>query len=198
MAFDNPQTLFLASASPRRRDILTQLGFQVQVQSVNIDESRQSNESPRDYCVRLALQKNQAAVDRFQPDLPVIAADTIVVLGDETLGKPTDRETVIRTLTRLSDNVHQVITAVAVYHQDRVLHDDQVSEVHMAPIDSDWIASYADSEEPYDKAGAYGIQGAVGRWIKCINGSYSGIMGLPVYETTRLLTGLDIMSGKTL
>ena len=187
-------TLCLASASPRRRELLQQLGFQVQVKAVDIDESRQRHESPLDYCVRLAVQKNQTAVSRFQPELPVVTADTIVVQGDETLGKPKDRDDVIATLQRLSNNQHQVITAVAVHFQDQRIHDYQISQVCFAAIHHDWILAYADTREPYDKAGAYGIQGAAARWIKSITGSYSGIMGLPLFETARLLSKLDIMS----
>lgn len=189
-----PATLYLASASPRRRELLQQLGFQVQVNAVDIDETRDPDEPPLDYCVRLAVQKNQAAVSRFQPGLPVVTADTIVVLGDETLGKPNNRDAVIDTLLRLSDNQHQVITAIAVHHQGQLLHDYQISQVCFDAIHGDWISAYADSREPYDKAGAYGIQGAAARWIKSITGSYSGIMGLPLFETARLLSKLDIMS----
>jgi len=191
-------TLCLASASPRRRELLQQLGFQVQVQAVDIDESRNQKESPLDYCVRLAVEKNQAAVSRFQPKVPVVTADTIVVLGNETLGKPKDRDAVMTTLQRLSDTEHAVITAVAVQHQGQVFHDHQISQVRFARIDSDWIFAYADSEEPYDKAGAYGIQGLAGRWIESITGSYSGIMGLPLYETAQLLSKLGVMSNNQL
>ncbi|KAA3641139.1 MAG: septum formation inhibitor Maf [Proteobacteria bacterium] len=194
MSKGQQQTLCLASASPRRRELLAQLGFQVQVQAVTLDESRQAREKPLDYCVRLALQKNHLAVATYQPSLPVVSADTIVVLSEQTLGKPKDRAAVLATLQRLSGTEHQVITAVAVHHQGQVLHDSQISQVRFAPIDERWLSAYADSEEPYDKAGAYGIQGSAGRWIESITGSYSGIMGLPLFETARLLTKLDIMS----
>lgn len=191
-------TLFLASASPRRLELLQRLGFQVQVKAVDIDESRLRHELPMDYCVRLAVQKNQTAVSRFQPTLPVVTADTIVVLDGETLGKPKNREDVIATLQRLSNNQHQVITAVAVHYQGQRIHDYQSSQVCFSAIHHDWISAYADSREPYDKAGAYGIQGAAARWIKSITGSYSGIMGLPLFETARLLSKLDIMSNDQL
>jgi len=186
-------TLCLASASPRRRELLAQLGFSVQVQTVDIDESRHQDEPPLDYCVRLAVQKNQVAVDRFAPNMPVITADTIVVLGDDTLGKPKDRDAVIATINRLSNTEHQVITAVAVSHQGRLVQNHQISQVHFATVDCDWLSAYADSQEPYDKAGAYGIQGSAARWIKSITGSYSGIMGLPLFETAQLLSKLDLM-----
>lgn len=184
----------LASASPRRRDLLQQMGLAVHVQAVDIDETRHYTESPQEYCVRLAVEKNQTAVERFKPSLPVIAADTIVVLGDQTLGKPRDRAEVIKTLEQLSGQSHQVITAVAVAHQGQLLFDYQISKVCFAPIDGNWIQAYADTAEPYDKAGAYGIQGAAACWIATISGSYSGIMGLPLFETARLLRQLDIIA----
>lgn len=190
--------LCLASASPRRRELLIQLGCQVQVQPIVMDESRQKDEPPADYCVRLALAKNRLAVSQFNPALPVISADTIVVLDNETLGKPKDKKTVVATLQRLSGVEHQVMTAIAVYHHGEMIHDIQISRVQFAELDESWISAYANTEEPYDKAGAYGIQGTAGRWIETITGSYSGIMGLPLFETARLLTKLDIMSDKTL
>ncbi len=147
--------ILLASASPRRYELLSQLGFQVLVKPVDIDESRYSDESPAIYCQRLAIEKNQVAVKRFgqlQP-MAIVTADTIVVVGDKTLGKPKNTEQVISTLKQLSA-----------------------------------------TDEALDKAGGYGIQGAAGRWIISIKGSYSGIMGLPLYETSQLLTKLDIMT----
>lgn len=194
MVTESSQILFLASASPRRRQLLGQLGFEVQVQAVDMDESRHEGESPEAYCVRLALDKNQLAVSRYQPTLPVVTADTIVVMDNDTLGKPENRQAVIETLNRLSDNTHQVITAVAIHHRGEVVHDRNISRVQFGAIDPNWITVYADSKEPYDKAGAYGIQGSAGRWIKSINGSYSGIMGLPLYETAQLLSQLGLMS----
>lgn len=193
MTVTDVQTLCLASASPRRRALLEQLGFGVEVNAVDIDESRKTAESPLAYCVRLAVQKNHTAVSRFQPNQPVVSADTIVVLADETLGKPKDRDDVIATLERLSDTEHTVITAVAVHHAGQLLHDYQISRVSFAPINENWLSAYADTAEPYDKAGAYGIQGAAARWIKTISGSYSGIMGLPLFETAQLLSKLDLM-----
>lgn len=190
----NPVSICLASASPRRRDLLHQLGLVVHVQAVDIDETRRHGESPQDYCVRLAMQKNRTAVERFNPTQPIVAADTIVVLGDQTLGKPLNREAVIQTLKQLSGQCHQVMTAVAVSHRGHALYDLQISEVCFAPIDDKWIQAYADTEEPYDKAGAYGIQGAAACFIATISGSYSGIMGLPLFETARLLRQLDIIA----
>ncbi len=190
----NPVSVFLASASPRRRDLLHQLGLAVHVQAVDIDETRTHGESPQDYCVRLAVEKNRAAVERFKPTLPVISADTIVLLDDQTLGKPDNRDAVIKTLKQLSGQCHQVMTAVAVSHREHILFDYQTSEVCFAPIDDNWIQAYAGTTEPYDKAGAYGIQGAAARWIATISGSYSGIMGLPLFETARLLRQLDIIA----
>lgn len=191
----NPEIL-LASASPRRYELLTQLGFQVLVKPVDIDESRCSDESPAAYCQRLAIEKNQAAVKRFAGQQPVaiVTADTIVAVGDKTLGKPRNSEQVMATLKQLSGGRHLVLTAVCVSYGDQFETCLQTSEVTFAELDAGWLRSYAATDEPLDKAGGYGIQGAAGRWISAINGSYTGIMGLPLYETSQLLTKLDIMT----
>lgn len=192
---ENPEIL-LASASPRRYELLRQLGFQVLVKPVDIDESRYSNETPAEYCQRLAIEKNQVAVKRFagQHAMAIVTADTIVAVGDKTLGKPKNSEQVMATLNQLSAGTHLVLTAVCVSYGNQSYACLQTSEVTFAELDTDWLKSYAATDEPLDKAGAYGIQGAAGRWITSIKGSYTGIMGLPLYETSQLLTKLDIMT----
>lgn len=188
--------ILLASASPRRYELLTQLGFKVLVKPVDIDESRYPDESPAVYCQRLAIEKNQIAVERFIAHQPIaiVTADTIVVKGDITLGKPKNSEQVVATLKQLSGGIHSVLTAVCVSYGNRSVSCLQTSEVTFAELDDAWLTSYAATDEPLDKAGGYGIQGSAGRWISFIKGSYSGIMGLPLYETAQLLTKLDIMA----
>lgn len=173
---------------------MQQLGFSVQVKPVDIDESRYITETPVAYCQRLAWEKNQAAVSRFGSKNIILTADTIVAMADTTFGKPCNSQEVIQSLTQLSGNRHRVMTAVCVSHGANELSCLQTSEVTFADLDCDWLQRYAMTDEPLDKAGGYGIQGSAGRWIKSIYGSYSGIMGLPLYETSQLLTKLDIMT----
>ena len=125
--------------------------------------------------------------------LPLLAADTTVILQGDVLGKPIDREHAIDMLSRLSGTTHQVHTAVALWHDGQLHQDVSVSQVRMRHLDADDIARYCDSGEPFGKAGAYGIQGLAGTFIAHLSGSYTGVMGLPVFETAQLLRRVGIL-----
>lgn len=183
---NNTQQLILASQSPRRKQLLLQIGIKPICQPVDIDESIESGEKPLKYCRRLASEKAQVAWDKSSKKLVVLGSDTIVVLNGHALGKPIDENDAMKMLEKLSGQTHQVITAVAMINarHKQVIHS--ISNVCFARIDGNEIKNYVQSQEPMDKAGSYAIQGYAAKWIKSISGSYSGIMGLPLYETAQL------------
>lgn len=181
-------TLILASASPRRRELLKQLAVPFKVAPADIDEIIAPDESPRDFVQRMALEKALAGYVRGGSLLPALGSDTIVLLKGEILGKPVSRSDAMAMLTGLSGQVHHVYSAVAVVQEaGKVLETLNVTEVTFGDLPADWITQYCKSEEPMDKAGAYAVQGGAGQYIRCINGSYSGVMGLPLFETAVLL-----------
>lgn len=192
--------IYLASASPRRHELLTQIGLAHTVLKVPAppgeDEPQHPGEPAEIYVQRTARDKAQRAeqwiVTQDLPALPILAADTTVVLRGEVLGKPTDREHAIQMLSRLSGSTHHVHTALALCHQGKLYEAVSVSEVRMRQLDDPEIARYCDSGEPYGKAGAYGIQGLAGTFIEHLSGSYTGVMGLPVHETALLLRHVGI------
>ena len=178
-------TLLLASSSPRRREILNALGLRFSVQVNEIDECPLPDESPEQLVLRLAQAKASAAVcghDEF-----AIGADTTVVLDSEVLGKPVDRSDAIAMLLRLSGRSHQVLTAVALRGPLGVETALSRTRVSFREIRRDEALAYWQSGEPRDKAGAYGIQGLGGLFVSGIEGSYSGVVGLPIFETAELL-----------
>ncbi len=185
-------SLHLASASPRRAELLRNLGLEFTVGGVDIDEIRQPGESPHDMVLRLAIEKATEAVT--DADI-VIGSDTAVVLGDEVFGKPVDQEHCLRMLAALSGRSHQVMTAVAVKLDGTVRTGVSTTNVRFREFGRDEALAYWQSGEPCDKAGAYGIQGLGGVFVEAIEGSYSGVVGLPVYETAILLAnaGLPIL-----
>ena len=180
--------LHLASASPRRRDILTAIGIKHTHAGVDIDESRHPGESPVAMVRRLAREKAEAATS----DLPVLGADTVVVLGDTVFGKPTSADDALSMLGALSGKVHRVMTAVAINQDGATAVDMSDTEVRFRDIDPDEALAYWHSGEPAGKAGAYAIQGIGGVFVESIEGSYSGVVGLPVFETARLLATVGI------
>jgi len=193
---DSPAPLlYLASASPRRRELLLQVGLAHEVLRVPAppgeDEPQLPGESAADYVRRTAREKAQRGLQWMRaqglPALPVLAADTTVILRGEVLGKPADRNDALRILERLSDTEHEVHTAVALADGDRLHEGLSVTRVRMRATSPAERARYCDSGEPYGKAGAYGIQGLASAFIAHISGSYSGVMGLPLYETAGLL-----------
>jgi len=181
--------VYLASASPRRRELLTQLGVRYEVLRVAVDETPRSGEGPSDLVCRLAVAKVQAGLAaRPTGGVPVLAADTAVALGDELFGKPADRADCARMLSRLAGRTHAVWSAVAVADGERERVELSRSAVTFRALAPEEIAAYWDTGEPADKAGGYAIQGRGAQFIADLRGSYSGVMGLPLFETARLLT----------
>lgn len=181
--------VILASASPRRSALLQQIHIPHRVQAVDIDESQLRGEAPADYVGRLAAAKAQALWQRLSMEerLPVLGADTTVALGEAIFGKPQDREDGIRMLAELSGRTHRVYTAVALYSAGGLESRLSVSEVTFRALSSAEREAYWASGEPRDKAGGYAVQGLGAAFITRIEGSYSGVMGLPLAETAELL-----------
>jgi len=185
--------IFLASSSPRRRELLEQIGVSHQVVEVRVDEALHPREAPELYVVRLALAKAQAG-HTICSDWPVLGADTAVVIDGTILGKPRDRADGLAMLTRLSGRTHHVYTGVALVDVEGVAQTRlSVSAVSFRVLDEAECAAYWDSGEPADKAGGYAVQGLGAIFIERLEGSYSGVMGLPLFETAALLRGGDTL-----
>ncbi len=196
--------VYLASQSPRRRQLLAQIGVAHELLLAGADEDAEALEAervgelPAAYVERVTLAKLAAARARLQrsgkPAAPILCADTTVALGRRILGKPRDADDAVATLQALSGRTHRVLTAVAVASGKRRWFAVNVSHVHFAAIPPQAIAAYVASGEPFGKAGAYAIQSGIAAWIERIDGSHSGIMGLPLYETAQLLrrAGVDV------
>jgi septum formation protein len=194
-----PSSIYLASRSPRRRELLRQIGVTHEVltqrikseRGVDVNEDPLPGEKPRDYVVRVCRDKAESGWTRvIQRKLPlrgVLAADTTVCIGDEILGTPVDAAEAATFLARLSGREHEVLTAVAFKLVERMEVELSVTAVRFRELGGAEIDRYVASGEPMDKAGAYGIQGRAGAFITEIRGSYSGVMGLPLYETALLL-----------
>lgn len=195
----NQKKIYLASKSPRRRELLRQIGVEFELmllrsdpgRAVDVSEEVLPGEDVRDYVARVARAKGAFAynllLQRRQPLRPVLTADTTVTIDGDILGKPVDNREAVAMLERLSGRTHQVLTAVSV-HAERVAEQiTQVSNVRFAKLTPAQIKAYCATLEPYDKAGGYGIQGPAALFIEHIEGSHSGIMGLPLYETACLL-----------
>jgi len=189
--------VYLASASPRRRQLLDQLGVAHRPlladdgEDVEQLEAERRAELPADYVRRVTLAKLQAARRRLArlrlPEAPILCADTTVAAGRRILGKPRDAAEAAATLRLLAGRSHRVLTAVAVAAGRRTHLDLNVTRVHLAVLSEGSIQRYVDSGEPFGKAGAYAVQGRIAAWIDRIDGSYTGVMGLPLFETARLL-----------
>lgn len=184
--------IYLASASPRRSALLDQIGVPHRVQPVDIDETARGGEPPDQYVQRLAVLKAETLWQKLAAAQrqPVLGADTAVVLDDEILGKPRDEQDCLRMLKLLSARTHQVFTAVALRASDGCQSRVNVSEVTFRKLADEEIKRYWRSGEPADKAGAYAVQGRAALFIERIAGSYSGIMGLPLFETGELLAAV--------
>jgi septum formation protein len=178
--------LVLASASPRRREILDAAGIPFDVHPVDVDERRRADEPATVYVERVARLKASAAADHF-PDRPVLGADTIVVLQDDVLGKPADAAAAAVMLRRLAGQRHEVLTAVALAWRGDVRTATERTAVWFEPLTDAEIQAYVATGEPLDKAGAYAIQGRASRFIPRIEGSYANVVGLPVTTVLRLL-----------
>jgi septum formation protein len=191
--------IYLASKSPRRRELLRQIGIEFELLMLRNDTSRGPDvtemvlpgETAIDYVARVSLEKVAFAWSMVQNRRltvrPVLAADTTVTIDGEILGKPANREEAALMLERLSGRTHQVLTSIAVQHSDMLEQVTQVSHVRFATLSAASIKAYCNTPEPYDKAGGYGIQGLAALFVEHIDGSHSGIMGLPLYETATLL-----------
>ncbi|PHS73747.1 MAG: septum formation protein Maf [Cycloclasticus sp.] len=179
--------LVLASASPRRAELLKQIGVEFETRTVDIDEMPQVDELPENYVKRLALEKARAArLSDQQNEVLVLGSDTAVVIDGDILGKPLDKEHAQSMLRQLSGKTHQVLTSVALIgaYESCVI---SFSDVTFKILTDDEIKGYWATTEPFGKAGAYAIQGKAAKFIKRLNGSFSGVMGLPLYETSKLL-----------
>ena len=196
--------VYLASRSPRRRELLAQIGIGFELlllrddpsRGKDVDETPLPGENPHDYVLRVCHAKAEVGLLRVQqrrlPIFPVLAADTTVVLNDRIMGKPANRDEAIEMLLALSGKRHEVLTAVAVAHAGRVEQKLSASIVQFGQLTDHAARRYAMTGEPLDKAGAYAIQGHAAAFIEKIEGSYSGVMGLPLYETAELLAGFGI------
>jgi septum formation protein len=178
--------LLLASASPRRRELLAAAGFAFDAEPVDVDERREPGEPPALYVDRVARLKASAAAARY-PARPVIGADTAVVVDGDVLGKPADANDAARMLRRLAGRSHDVLTGVALAWQGRMLSEVTRTRVHMDPLSDEEIAAYAATGEPADKAGGYAIQGRASLFIPHIEGSFANVVGLPVAAVLHLL-----------
>jgi septum formation protein len=178
--------IILASASPRRSELLKQIGISHRIMAVDIDETPLANESPLTYVERVAAEKSAACQVLLNDNLPVLSADTSVICDGEIMGKPLDLDHAINMLSRLSGRSHQVYSAVSL-RGDQHWQALSISEVKFKSLSTDEIIAYWQTGEPCDKAGAYAIQGLASTFIESITGSFSGVMGLPLYETAQLL-----------
>ena len=182
--------IYLASGSPRRRELLQQIGVPFRVVGTSVDEAVRPGEVPAAYVERLAAEKAGAgrAGSRDEADVPVLAADTAVVLGGKVLGKPVDRRDAEGMLRQLSGRTHEVLTAIALLTVNGLESRISRSEVTFRSLAAQEIRDYWETGEPADKAGAYAIQGRAAVFIADLHGSYSGVMGLPLFETAELLS----------
>lgn len=190
--------VILASASPRRRELLEQIGVRAIVQSVDIDESRKPGEPVKEYVQRLAMEKAERGFSTIKNSqkLPVVGSDTIVVIDGIVLGKPEDRQQAKEMLQQLSGQKHTVLTSVAIVTEDKKVIDTSSSVVLFNKLELQEIEDYVATGEADDKAGSYAIQGLAAQFVKNLNGSFSGVMGLPLFETVQLLKqcGIDPLS----
>lgn len=194
------KAIYLASNSPRRWELLQSLDLQLHRITGEVDETPLPHEQAKAYCLRIALAKNQAAqavslAEKFA-NLPILTADTTVSIDGKILGKPKDKADAIAMLQQLSGRTHQVFTAICVSHNDKQFECVQTSEVTFKTLSEAEILAYVDTREPMDKAGAYGIQGVGGIFISHLEGSFTGVMGLPLFETAELLRqcGVEILN----
>jgi septum formation protein len=202
-----PNKIYLASKSPRRRELLRQIGIEFELlmlrdqtpRGPEVSEVVLPNERAEDYVKRVTMEKASFAQQtmwwRKLPNRPILAADTTVVLDGRILGKPADEAEAFDMMRALSGRTHQVLTHVVVLHQDQTFQITQRSDVAFTALPDHAIRAYCATAEPYDKAGGYGIQGTAALFVQDIAGSYSGIMGLPLFETGQLLeqAGLRIL-----
>ena len=184
--------LILASQSPRRKELLAQLGYQFHSINADIDEAILDNETPYDYVKRLALAKAKYVAQDQPNNVAVLGSDTSVVYQNTILGKPENLTESLKMLTMLSNNTHQVLTAVAVAQGQKTQTIVVTTDVTFKALSVNEIENYWHTNEPQDKAGSYGIQGIGGQFVTHINGSYSAVVGLPLFETAQLLAQFNL------
>lgn len=196
--------IYLASKSPRRRELLRQIGVEFELlmlrdnaeRGADVSEAVRDGEPAQDYVERIAREKGDWAQRTMRwrrlPARPILSADTTVTIDGRILGKPADAAEAAAMLQALSGRTHLVMTSVSLHHEDEHWQATQISEVTFATLPGEAIRAYCATAEPYDKAGGYGIQGAAAAFIARIAGSYSGIMGLPLHETAQLLQHVGI------
>jgi septum formation protein len=190
---DTP-VLVLASASPRRKELLQQIGVPILIIVAGIEENSRNGESPRDFVLRMAREKALEVLNERGDSLPVLGSDTAVIVDGEILGKPGCRKEAVSMLSRLSGRTHEVYSAVAVAVSEDEIHQAlNITRVTFSELDRAWIESYCDTGDPMDKAGAYGVQGKAAEKISRIEGSFYGVMGLPLYETAQLLKRAKVL-----
>ncbi|MEW6446281.1 MAG: Maf family protein [Pseudomonadota bacterium] len=189
--------LILASTSPRRAELLHQIGVRFEQRAVGIDESPQHGEVAAETALRLARQKALTGLE-LVPGATILAADTLVSIDGEALGKPRDRDDGLAMLRRLSGRRHEVYTAVAIARDEDIKAFLSVSHVDMRPLSEDEMIAYWNTGEPADKAGGYAIQGRAAVFVTRLEGSFSGVMGLPLFETSELLrqAGIAVWSAE--
>lgn len=186
-------TIILASASPRRLELLQQIGIRATVQPAHIDETPFDDEAPATYVQRMAREKAQAIAAVYAEDALIIGADTSVILDQQILGKPHDYAHFRQLFDLLCGRIHEVMSAVSVCANGAYHTLMSTSRVHFRMLDEAELAAYWNTREPLDKAGGYAVQGLAALFIEKIEGSYSGIMGLPLYETAQLLQQAGVM-----
>lgn len=204
MITNQDRSIYLASRSPRRRELLAQIGVRFQLLlfrerpdgEPEVSEATLADENPRDYVVRVCRDKVESGWMRMQqrtlPRSPVLSADTTVTIDGRILAKPTDRREAAEMLAALSGRRHEVLTAVALKYDERVELAVSRTEVEFRTLSAEEIQQYLATGEADDKAGAYGIQGRAGQFISEIRGSYSGVMGLPLFETAQLISRMGM------
>ncbi|MBN6152029.1 septum formation inhibitor Maf [Xanthomonas sp. AmX2] len=187
--------LYLASRSPRRNELLTRLGAPFRILDLEVPEVRAADESAEAYVRRVAMDKARAGLARLgaEPGAVVLGADTEVVLDDRVFGKPANADDAAAMLTSLAGRRHQALTAVAVVAAGREELILVATDVTFAPLSAQEIAAYVASGEPMGRAGAYAIQGGAERFVSRLDGSYSGVMGLPLYQTSQLLRAFGVL-----
>ncbi len=188
----NSCQIYLASSSPRRAKLLEQIGLRFRIVKPEVIEKISNHELPEKMVVRLAIEKARAGSVLVREPLPVLGADTVVLIHDMILGKPSSRSEAKEMLSRLSNATHRVITGVAICQGDRIESAMSETLVRFRYLTEQEQTRYCSTDEPLDKAGAYGIQGMGAVFIESITGSYSGVVGLPLMETSRLLSNFGI------
>jgi septum formation protein len=187
-----PPSLVLASASPRRAELLTAAGYVFTIDAADVDESERAEETPEDYVLRVARDKARTvAARRRERGEIVIGADTTVVVRGEILAKPADESDAVRMLQALAGAVHHVLTGIVVISGDRELAEVVATRVRLLPLTPDEIQWYVGTGEPMGKAGAYGIQGRAARFVDWIEGSWSNVVGLPIATVNEMIKRLE-------